>query len=138
MIVSYGVIPIFIEKAGSRKYLVLKSHDGFWGFPKGHPEDSETPRQSAVREAYEETGIAVEEATLQLGEFKYEYEQPMKGEIQTKRVVLYPVIVNSEKVTTQAQEIAEYKWADSTEAMNLINLSGASEMLRNIENKLNT
>ena len=33
--------------------------DGYWGFPKGHLEEGETPIQAAIREVQEETGFIV-------------------------------------------------------------------------------
>ena len=32
---------------------------GFWGYPKGHLDDQETPIKAAEREVYEETGFKV-------------------------------------------------------------------------------
>ena len=32
---------------------------GFWGYPKGHLDDEETPLKAAEREVYEETGFKV-------------------------------------------------------------------------------
>ena len=32
---------------------------GFWGYPKGHLNDEETPLKAAEREVYEETGFKV-------------------------------------------------------------------------------
>ena len=32
---------------------------GFWGYPKGHLDDEETPIKAAEREVYEETGFKV-------------------------------------------------------------------------------
>lgn len=37
--------------------LVIKDAYGNWGFPKGHLEEGETPRDAALRECSEETGL---------------------------------------------------------------------------------
>lgn len=44
-----------------RKYIILivKSSEGYYGFPKGHMEANETEEQAALREIYEETGLKV-------------------------------------------------------------------------------
>ena len=42
------------------KVLLIKQHQGFWGFPKGHVEDGETEEETAAREVKEETNIDVE------------------------------------------------------------------------------
>jgi 8-oxo-dGTP pyrophosphatase MutT (NUDIX family) len=45
---------------GEREYLLLKhANGGHWSFPKGHVEEGEQPREAAIRELKEETGLAV-------------------------------------------------------------------------------
>lgn len=39
--------------------LIIKQHDNYWGFPKGHVEKGETEEETAVREIKEETNIDV-------------------------------------------------------------------------------
>ena len=53
---SVGII-LFYTFPRSRKYLLVKQHQGHWGFPKGHIEKDETYFETAVRELKEETGI---------------------------------------------------------------------------------
>jgi bis(5'-nucleosidyl)-tetraphosphatase len=130
--ISYGILPIFITKKGEKQYLVLENHGGYWGFPKGHPEMGETSKETAIREAIEETGIEVAEDELGDPIF-YEYRQPIKNVRQTKRVVLYPVVVASRLVTIQAEEIRDYRWVDYDKVVELINLPTISEMLLAIE-----
>ena len=38
-----------------KKVLLIKQTNGIWGFPKGHVEEGETLKQTAVREVAEET-----------------------------------------------------------------------------------
>lgn len=53
---SCGVI-VFTRKNGEIKYVVIESINGFFGFPKGHIENGETEKQTALREVFEEVGL---------------------------------------------------------------------------------
>ena len=53
---SCGVI-IFTRENNAIKYVIIKSINGFYGFPKGHVEAGETETQTALREVYEEVGL---------------------------------------------------------------------------------
>jgi bis(5'-nucleosidyl)-tetraphosphatase len=130
--VSYGIVPILKLDNGTYEYLLLKNHGGFWGFPKGHPEAGETPKQSAIREAQEETGIILTESMLHHGSVQYSYEQPIGGVLQTKTIVLYPVRLEKAEVGMQEEEIAEYRWVSIEQAAALINLPGATVMLNTL------
>ncbi len=132
MVTSYGIIPIQKSEAGAKLYLLLQSHDGFWSFPKGHPEGNETPKAAAIREAYEETGIVLSESELS-EPVQYEYEQPIKGIMQTKRIILFPVLVKSKNITMQAREIAHYDWVPFDKAVLLIGLDSIAEPLTQVE-----
>lgn len=47
----------FTRVDGQIKYLLTKTEYGVYGFAKGHIEDGESERQTAVRETWEETSI---------------------------------------------------------------------------------
>lgn len=40
-------------------YVIVKSLEGYYRFPKGHMKDNETKEETAIREIYEETGLKV-------------------------------------------------------------------------------
>ena len=67
--ISYGVLVV-----NERGELLLAHVTGqrLWDFPKGAAEPGETPVQAALREAMEETGLALDSARLrELGRFAY-------------------------------------------------------------------
>ena len=74
----------------NRKSEYVDDPKSFWGFPKGHMEDGETPKDAAKREVEEETGFIVELTNEKpLAESRYE------------------ILVNKEKVKkTHAKMIA--------------------------------
>ena len=67
--ISYGVLVV-----NEREELLLAHVTGQrqWDIPKGAAEPGETPVQAALREALEETGLALDRARLrELGHFAY-------------------------------------------------------------------
>lgn len=53
---SCGAV-IYVEAEGARKYVIIRSPEGYYGFPKGHMEPGETEEQTALREIFEEVGL---------------------------------------------------------------------------------
>ena len=47
----------FTRADGEIKYLLTKTDYGVYGFAKGHVEEGESERQTAVRETWEETSV---------------------------------------------------------------------------------
>ena len=126
--ISYGVLVFYIDENNNKKFLLLESIEGFWGFPKGHAEHGEDPKSATIRELKEETGIDVNYEDL-VKPVHYWYEQPIKGVVQPKTVVLYPLQIEKQQVLLQKSEIKDYKWATTEEAIELINLPEADRML---------
>lgn len=109
---SVGVIPIHVI-AGVRRYLLVQHVAGHWGFPKGHPEQGESPRQTALRELAEETGIT--SVTLlgnkTLGE-SYIFTK-RSGKTVRKTVDYYLGVVSEPTVVTQPDEVIAFAWGDA-------------------------
>lgn len=53
---SCGTVTFTIAD-GEIKYLLTKTDYGVYGFAKGHVEDGESERQTAIRETWEETSV---------------------------------------------------------------------------------
>ena len=56
---SCGAV-VYTLMDGDPRYLLIRSIEGYYGFPKGHVETGETETDTALREVREETGISVE------------------------------------------------------------------------------
>ena len=60
---SCGAV-VYTKTNGVIRYVLIRSLEGIWGFPKGHAEAGETEEETALREVYEEVRLKV---TLQKG-----------------------------------------------------------------------
>lgn len=131
-ITSCGIIPAHKGSSDEYSYLLLQSHDGYWGFPKGHLEPGETFQAAASREAREEVGINVDPEDLRF-RVSYSYDEESVGNvIKTKTVILYPVIVGQGDVLLQAKELKSYRWVKADEAVQLIALPSVEEMMQEV------
>ena len=55
---SFGIIPLRLVDGRWQTFIVQQTNS-YWSFPKGHAEHQETPKQTAERELFEETGLTV-------------------------------------------------------------------------------
>ncbi len=112
IVYSYGIVPVRKTAAGLELLLIhmYGSAGGtHWTFPKGRPEEGETPLESALRECKEEVGIVpthiYTEAPI-LEQYTFIY----KGVQIKKTVTFYVGIVENSNVTIQPEEIKEAVW----------------------------
>ncbi|HAV21768.1 MAG: NUDIX domain-containing protein [Firmicutes bacterium] len=68
--------------------LVIRNRFGEWTLPKGKIEPSETPREAALREVLEETGVSAK-IICALGTTEYTYVSEVTGEPCDKTVYWY-------------------------------------------------
>lgn len=113
---SYGVIPVYKQEGGVISVLIVaktkQDGDKWWGFPKGHPENSDqSTRESALREFKEETGLT----PIFLGDKEYadRYVVEKDRELYDKTVTYFVGMVDTTKVTIDKNELDEYKWVPS-------------------------
>lgn len=108
---AYGCIPIRGEK-GAREVLLVRNHEkNTWGFPKGAKEEGESDIETALRELYEETGLALCDI-IEGVSFEDSYHAEWKGTPYFKEVFLYlchgaPNHIPKPEPST---EIAEAAW----------------------------
>ncbi len=90
--------------------LMIRDRYGRWTFPKGHIEAGETPREAAVREVQEETGVRAN-AGERLGQVGY----ALAGG-NDKQVTYYFMRYEGGEVRALQTEIAEACWLGFDEA----------------------
>lgn len=105
---SFGIVPLTYRENYWEVFLVQHLNGGHWGFPKGHSEKGESPKQTAERELKEETGMEV----IRYLDHPYlveKYQFMWEGHLVDKMVRFYPAEVTT-KYTLQSEELIQGKW----------------------------
>jgi 8-oxo-dGTP pyrophosphatase MutT (NUDIX family) len=130
-----GVV-LFRNGGGPRRYLLMRSaltRRPIWEFPKGGVEAGETEAQAAVRELWEESGIAGERIELLDGfreEERYVFTQGQgEGRVLIVKKVVYFLAHTDEERVVISREAEEFRWATFDEAMRLIRFPGKRHVL---------
>ena len=101
---SCGAV-IFTRAQGEPLYVVIRSLEGVYGFPKGHIEPGETERETALREIREEVGLT----PRLIPGFKAEKQYPLpKSPDVMKHVIFFLGEYEDQSITPQAEELS---WA---------------------------
>ena len=124
---SFGMI-IYRWQKGQPLFLIIKHQVGHWDFPKGHPEGSEEPLESAQREVAEEAGLT-DLKIEKLPPFEEKYSFKIWGRRIQKTVTLWLAESTTADVQIQATEIAEFKWVTLAEGQHLITFEVAKQLL---------
>ena len=113
------------------KVLLIEQKQGFYGFPKGHVEGSETEIQTAIRETKEETNIDVEiDSNLR---YSIEYDL---DETRIKESVFYVANPTSLNILKQ-EEINNIEWVDIDEVYDKLTFDNTKEMWLKVRKDIN-
>lgn len=104
-----------------------KRRNNFWGFPKGHIEHDETEVETAKREVQEEVGLNVEVDESKRYEIKYIVDDRIE-----KTAVFYLARAISDEITKQEVEIADVKWCEFYEALDLLTYENTKDVLKQV------
>jgi 8-oxo-dGTP pyrophosphatase MutT (NUDIX family) len=131
--VSAGII-LYNDVNGRKEFLVLKYPGGHWDFVKGKIENSEEPKQTAIRETKEETGIIdVEFIDGFYEEISYTFY--VKNEEIGKKVIFYLGKTKSTDVLLSHEHI-DFVWLDFDDAIEKITYDNAKRILVKANNIL--
>ena len=107
---------------------------GFWGYPKGHLDEKETPIKAAEREVFEETGFKVTSVgTKPLAESKYEIRKD--GKAIQKTVWLFEMKIVESYKKEPDEEIEEIAIVTFEEALHILTYEEDKKVLRYVFNK---
>jgi 8-oxo-dGTP pyrophosphatase MutT (NUDIX family) len=129
---SCGAV-IFTRINNEIKYLLIRNLAGIYGFPKGHVEQGETEEQTALREVFEEVGLAVK---LVSG-FRCEDEHPIPEKGNTmKQIVYFLGEYSNQEFTYQKEELTDALLTDYETAMTLFQFDSSKRILTEANNFL--
>ena len=107
---------------------------GWWGYPKGHLEEGESPSKAALREVNEETGFVVElKNEKPIAESRYEIN--LNGEIISKTVWFYEMNVLKIFENEPDDEILEVAVVDYENALSMLTHEEDKKILRYVFNR---
>jgi bis(5'-nucleosidyl)-tetraphosphatase len=116
---TFGIIPV-LKKDGNNYFLVIKSRQGNWGFPKGHPKGDEAPVATARRELEEETNLT--DVSILPHTFS-ESRVHVDPEFTVAKIIIWFIGIvrgNGEVNINDTDEIVEYKWLRFDDAHELL------------------
>ena len=118
----------------NRKSEYADEPKSFWGFPKGHMEEGETPKEAAKREVSEETGFIVELSDEKpLAESRYEIS--INKEKVRKTVWFFKMHVVRSFHNEPDNEIEEVAFVDYETAINLLTHEEDKKILKYVFNR---
>ena len=109
-------------------------NSAFWGYPKGHLDEKETPVKAAEREVFEETGFKVTSVrTKPIAESRYEIKKD--GKAIQKTVWLFEMKIVESYKKEPDEEIEEIAIVTFEEALHLLTYEEDKKILRYVFNK---
>jgi 8-oxo-dGTP pyrophosphatase MutT (NUDIX family) len=93
-----GAGVILVTRKG--KTLVLKKPNNNWGLPGGKPNELETPKETALRETEEETGVKIKNLSS----------EPLKLSYNNKIYFSYIYIIDEKTEISLSKEHKDFQW----------------------------
>ena len=123
---SCGVI-VFTRENDTIKYVIIKSINGFYGFPKGHVEGNETETETALREVYEE--VSLKPSLIDGFRETVEYYIP-SIDVQ-KQVVYFLGEYTNQNIVYQKEELQSAELYEFEDAIKLFTHQNNIDLLQN-------
>ena len=131
--VSAGII-LYNNDNDQIQFLVLKYPGGHWDFVKGKMENSEEPKQTAIRETKEETGIIDVEFIDGFNE-EISYTFYVKNKEINKKVIFYLGKTKSTEIVLSHEHL-DFAWLNFKDAIERITYENAERVLIKANNLL--
>ena len=123
---SVGIV-LFRNTSNKKEFLLLNYPQGHWDFIKGKVEQGETPHETALREAKEETGISDIEF-IDGFEESVEYDFRFKNEDIHKKVIFFLAKTNEKKISL-SHEHNDFIWLEYDDALKKTTFRNAKNVL---------
>ncbi len=123
--VSSGAV-VFTRKENNIYFAIVKSLEGYYGFPKGHIEGNETEEETALREIYEEIGIRAQIITG----FRTIDELPVPNKKDMiKRIIYFVAEYDKQQLCYQEDELEGAYLMTYEEAMDAFQFESSKRIL---------
>lgn len=128
---SYGVIPIRRVGESWEVFVIHQfsriGNNSYWVFPKGHPIGQETPKQTALRELKEETGMEVK-TLIDKPTFNLNYNFTFDGVNINKEVRFFVGEVSGDMYKLCKDEVKEAGWYSLSDAAERLDYQDTKHM----------
>ena len=124
---SAGIV-LFRNISNENEFLLLNYPQGHWDFIKGKMEKNETPRETALRETKEETGISDIEF-IDGFEESVEYDFRFNNENIHKKVILFLARTEPLQTVSLSHEHNDYLWLAYNDALKKTTYGNAKNVL---------
>ena len=124
---SAGIV-LFRNISNENEFLLLNYPQGHWDFIKGKMEKNETPRETALRETKEETGISDIEF-IDGFEESVEYDFRFNDENIHKKVIFFLAKTETLQTVSLSHEHNDYLWLGYNDALKKTTYGNAKNVL---------
>lgn len=124
---SAGIV-LYCEKQDVKSFLLLHYPSGHWDFIKGRIEKNEQPREAAIREAREETGITDIEF-IDGFEEKIQYAYQFDGRTIKKQVIFFLAKTDTMDVSLSDEHL-DFAWLEFDAAFAKTTFQNAKDLLK--------
>ena len=124
---SAGIV-LFRNISNENEFLLLNYPQGHWDFIKGKMEKNETPRETALRETKEETGIS-DIKFIDGFEESVEYDFRFNNENIHKKVIFFLAKTETLQTVSLSHEHNDYLWLAYNDALKKTTYENAKNVL---------
>ncbi|MBO5746931.1 MAG: NUDIX domain-containing protein [Clostridia bacterium] len=130
---SCGAI-VYTKESGNIEYVIIRSKEGIYGFPKGRMEENESETETALREVAEEVGLTV----ALISEFRLEdtHTFSRNGETRLKHIVYFLGEYSAQTPTAQETELNGVYLMNYETAMSTFQFENSKRLLTDAHNFL--
>lgn len=130
---SCGAI-VFTKENQQIKYVIVRSKEGIYGFPKGHVEGTENETETALREITEETGLIVR----LIDGFRTEDTHSFisNGKTKLKHIVYFLAEYSNQVPKAQETELSSVHLMDYETALSVFQFESSKRLLSEAHNFL--
>lgn len=123
--ISCGAV-VFTRKDNEIYFVIVKSLEGYYGFPKGHIEGNETEEETALREIFEEVGLRPQI----LAGFRTTDEHPIPNKKDViKRIIYFVAEYNNQQLCYREEELEGANLMTYEEAMKSFQFESSKRIL---------